>query len=83
MSRNRETFLSSLITRFIYIINIEKISLIDDFWVAYCPQVNSYFYLNNSVYDQEKSEKGRPWKTWGDIINCHLSNLTFIELKKK
>jgi thiaminase len=83
MSRKLETFLSSLITRFIYIINIEKISPIDDFWVAYCPQVNSYSYLNNSVYDQQKSEKGRPWKTWGDIINCHLSNLTFIEFKKK
>jgi hypothetical protein len=27
-----------------------KISLIDNFWVVYCPQVNSYFYLNNPVY---------------------------------
>jgi hypothetical protein len=25
------------------------ISLIDDFWAAYCPQVNSYSYLNNPV----------------------------------
>jgi hypothetical protein len=38
----------SLCTCFIYDINIEKVSpiVIDDFWVAYCPQVNSY-YLNN------------------------------------
>jgi hypothetical protein len=48
MSRKLQTFLSSLITCFIYNVNIEKISLIDDFWVAYCPQINSYSYQNNS-----------------------------------
>jgi hypothetical protein len=64
-----------LITCFIYNINIEMISLTDDFWVAYCPQVNSYSYLNNLYIANSRIKK-----IFKALLFLSLFNFAFCSL---